>query len=149
MMGHRVITTWLVVLLIGTAATVGAVALNTSQAVGVAPSACGEPFARTELFFGSAKPDGSTITDEEFGEFLNEEITPRFPDGLTLLVGNGQFKNGGGAIVRERSFILILLHARPSPTSSANVDVIRQAYKARFAQESVLRVDSEATRVCF
>ena len=148
MVGLRTIATCLVVVLVG-GASVGALDLDAAQEAGTARSACGQSFARTELFFGSAKPDGSVITDEEFASFLNEEITPRFPDGLTLLVGSGQFKNGGGAIVRERSFILILLHARPLRASSANVDAIRQAYKARFAQESVLRVDSEATRVCF
>lgn len=148
MVGLRTIAACVVVLLVGPA-TVGASELNASQAGDSVRSACGQPFARTELFFGSAKPDGSAITDDEFGQFLTEEITPRFPDGLTLLVGSGQFRNGGGAIVRERSFILILLHARPNPTSSANVEAIRQAYKARFAQDSVLRVDTEATRVCF
>src|SRR5262245_20034140 len=49
-----------------------------------------EPFIRTELYFGTAKPDG-VVTDEEFHLFLDTEITPRFPDGLTLLKGDGQF----------------------------------------------------------
>src|SRR5262245_35074003 len=40
----------------------------------------GELWARTELYFGSARPDGSVVTEEEFRKFLNEEITPRFPD---------------------------------------------------------------------
>ena len=31
-------------------------------------------FARTELFFGTAKPDGA-VTDEEFRLFLDQEIT--------------------------------------------------------------------------
>lgn len=30
------------------------------------------------------------VTDEEFSQFLNDEVTPRFPDGLTLLKGYGQ-----------------------------------------------------------
>ena len=49
-------------------------------------------FARTELFFGTAKPDGTAVTDEAFSTFLDEQITPRFPDGLTLLKGDGQFR---------------------------------------------------------
>ena len=32
-------------------------------------------FARTELFFGTAKPDG-VVTDEEFLAFVDQEITP-------------------------------------------------------------------------
>lgn len=131
--------------LFGAAATVDAVE-PTAGAVG---PLCGDPFERTELFFGSAKPDGSAVTDAEFATFIEEEVTPRFPDGLTLLVGSGQFKNGVGVIVRERSFVLILVRPRPNPESSADVEAIRRAYKVRFAQHSVLRIDSQTARVCF
>lgn len=65
------------------------------------------PFARTELFFGTAKPDGTAVTEEEFDNFLDGEITPRFPAGLTLLSALGQFRGSGGAIVQEQSKIVI------------------------------------------
>src|SRR4029453_5607079 len=71
-----------------------------------------EPFIRTELFFGSSKPDGTVVTEQQFARFLDLEITPRFPDGLTLLTGLGQFKGSSGAIERERSMLLILLYPR-------------------------------------
>ena len=48
-------------------------------------------FVRTELFFGTAKPEGA-VTEEEFLAFLDAQITPRFPDGLTLIKGKGQFR---------------------------------------------------------
>ena len=64
--------------------------------------------ARTELFFGTAKPDG-VVTEEEFLAFVDAEITPRFPDGLTLLKGDGQFRGEDGVIIKEESFVLILL----------------------------------------
>src|SRR5262245_28770229 len=66
-------------------------------------------FLRTELFLGSNKPDGSVVSADEFQRFLNDEITPRFPDGLTLLTGLGQFR-GSNPIERERSMLLILLY---------------------------------------
>src|SRR2546430_9786130 len=46
-----------------------------------------EPLLRTELYFGSNKPDRTVVTEAQFQRFLNEEITPRFPDRLTLLAG--------------------------------------------------------------
>jgi hypothetical protein len=99
------------------------------------------PFARTELFFGTAKPDG-VVTDEEFRAFIDEEVTPRFPDGLTLIKGDGQFKGSDGIIVKEQSFVLILLYAADGYTdSSRRIDRIRRLYRSRFQQESVLRVD--------
>lgn len=49
---------------------------------------------------------GSVVAEQEFQQFLNLEITPRFPDGLTLLVGLGQFRDSSRVILRERSMLL-------------------------------------------
>ena len=102
------------------------------------------PFARTELFFGTNKADGlPPVSDEEFRLFLDQEITPRFPDGLTLLSALGQFRNAEGVIVQERSFVLVLLYpADSAKSSSRKIERIRTTYKERFQQESVLRVDA-------
>jgi len=59
---------------------------------------------RTELYFGSQKPDGSVVTEAEFEQFVDDVITPRFPDRLTLLTGYGQFRNASNVIVEEQSF---------------------------------------------
>jgi hypothetical protein len=101
-----------------------------------------EPFIRTELFFGSNKPDGTVVTEQQFARFLDLEITPRFPDGLTLLTGLGQFRGSSGTIERERSMLLILLYPRATARASGvKIEEIRTAYKAQFNQESVLRAD--------
>jgi hypothetical protein len=107
-------------------------------------------FARTELFFGTAKPTG-VVTEEEFLAFLDTEITPRFPDGLTLLRADGQFRGESGEIVKEESFLLILLYpVKDFKDSSARIESIRELYKSHFQQESVLRVDDPiAVRVSF
>jgi hypothetical protein len=110
----------------------------------------GELFARTELFFGSAKPDGSEVTMEEFQQFLDDEITPRFPDGLTLLMGLGQFRGSSGVIIQERSMLLILLYpVEVRRDSSVKIEEIREAYKKLFQQESVLRADRCCEKVGF
>jgi hypothetical protein len=101
----------------------------------------GELFARTELFFGGLKSDGSMVTEEEFRRFLNEEITPRFPNGLTLMSGTGQFRGSSGMITREDAVLLILLYPAGDGRNSKNIDQIRESYKRAFHQESVLRVD--------
>ena len=104
---------------------------------------------RTELFFGSAKPNGSSVTDKEFSAFVDKEITARFPDGLTLLTGYGQYRGSSGKIVKERSFVLILLtEQKAAKDADAKIEAIRTRYKTTFEQESVLRVD-EPTRVSF
>ncbi len=100
----------------------------------------GKSFARTELFFGLSKPDGSVITEPEFQQFIDRKITPLFPEGLTLLTGTGQFQTSTGTVTKERSKLLILLYPSGNDRNGA-VEQIRKAYKNAFKQESVLRVD--------
>lgn len=101
-----------------------------------------EPFARTQLFFGADKPGGTEVTEEEWRRFLDREVTWRFPDGLTVLTGVGQFRDASGAIVQERSKVLILLYpSKKRKESDRKIEMIRDAYKRDFSQESVLRVD--------
>jgi Protein of unknown function (DUF3574) len=96
---------------------------------------------RTELYFGTGRPDGSVVSDEEFMQFVDEQVTPRFPDGLTLLAGYGQFKNSAGVIDKEKSLVLILFYPPQMKDASKLIEEIREIYKAIFQQESVLRAD--------
>jgi hypothetical protein len=116
---------------------------NLRQLCNNAPSS--DILARTELLFGLDKSDGSKITESEFNRFLNREVTPHFPDGLTLLSGRGQFRNSKGLIVKESSKLLILLYPIVQPSdSSQKIEQIRKAYKIAFQQESVLRTDDSS-----
>ena len=83
------------------------------------------------------------MTEEEFQHFVDTEVTPRFPDGLTLLTGTGQFKDSTGTIIQEGSKLLILLYPFNQKSNRA-VEQIREAYKDTFQQESVLRVDEQS-----
>ena len=98
-------------------------------------------FVRTELFFGSAKPDGA-VTEEEFKAFLDDFVTPLFPDGLTVVKADGQFRGADGLTIKEDSYVLILLYpVEGQKASSRKIDAIRAEYISRHQQESVLRVD--------
>lgn len=101
-----------------------------------------EKYIRTELYFGLTKPDGSTLTDAEWSNFVDEIITPRFPDGFTLVDGKGQWRNKEGRIAKENSKIFIVVYPRKTRGATAKkIEEIRTEYKKRFDQESVLRVD--------
>ncbi len=116
----------------------------------LAPGVGSEAWIRTELYFGTTKPDGSPLTDEEWQEFLDEEITPRFPAGLTVLTGYGQFLNSSGVIAQEGSIVLILFYPTDDvEESSASIEEIRDAYEVAFEQESVLRADSAPVCISF
>lgn len=126
-------------------AAVPSLAQQTGTKTPAVSSVCGtlvnaERFARTELFFGLSKPDGSQVTEAEFQNFVDTVVTPLFPDGLTLLSGAGQFQGSSGEVIQEGSKLLILLYTFDQE-SSAEVEQIRQEYKDAFQQQSVLRVD--------
>jgi hypothetical protein len=117
-----------------------------APAQAVAKASGSELWNRTELYFGSGKADGSSVSEKQFRTFVDTEVTPRFPDGLTLLTGFGQYKNSSGKIIKEQSFVLVLLYQGKG--ANAKLEKIRTAYKRAFKQESVLRVD-DTTRVSF
>lgn len=98
------------------------------------------------LYFGTARPHG-VVGAAEWETFAREVITPRFPQGLTVWKAQGQWRDGAGAIVREDSYVLTLIHPGTPETERAIKEII-ELYKRRFEQESVMRVES-AVRVSF
>lgn len=99
---------------------------------------------RTAQMFFSQKPG---VSDAEFRKFVDEELTPRFPDGLTILNGGGQWGGSENQLIREASkVVVIVLPPKGDPT--AKVEAARGAYKKRFQQETVLLV-TQASCVSF
>ena len=97
--------------------------------------------ARLELLLGMGRKDGSEVSEAEWRTFLNNEVTPRFPDGLTVLPGYGQWRSGAtGTLARESERVLLIWY-KPDINSDAHIEAIRTAYKTRFGQDSVMRVD--------
>ena len=114
----------------------------------VAPGTGATLWLRTELFFGCAKPDGTAISAAEWEAFLDAEITPRFPEGLTVLEAAGQWQEADGDIIEEHSKVVLLLYPQAAQEEShAEIEAIRAAYEQRFGQEAVLRAD-EPRPVC-
>jgi len=114
--------------------TVGSVAKAGSADQGCGP--LGTAYMRTTLYFGLTRPTGA-VSEPEWQTFLREEVMSRFPDGLTVLEGDGQWRRSDGSIGRERSKVLMILHdEKPATVSALETVVVR--YKKTFAQESVL-----------
>ncbi len=103
----------------------------------------GRPYVKTELLFGTVKPNGGPpVSDREFHAFVDEFVTPRFPGGLTIENAYGQYRDAHGTVEHERSYRITLLHPRSEAAAdSRRIQEIRAAYDERFAQESVARVD--------
>ena len=99
-----------------------------------------------QLFFGLLGPSGP-ITEGEWEAFLLDVVTPRFPDGLTVLHASGHWRKAGEPMQREASRVLEIVYDE-SPRSRRLIDEIAAIYKTRFQQESVMVVRAPAY-VCF
>ena len=93
-----------------------------------------------ELLFGLGRQRSGEIREEEWRTFLEAEVTPRFPAGLTVLAAYGQWRSPSGLMIKEPSRMLVIWY-RHEAMAEAAIEAIRGAYKQRFGQESVLRVD--------
>ena len=129
-------------------ATEPADARSTAGCALVAPGTGATLWLRTDLFFGCAKPDGTAISVAEWEAFLDAEITPRFPEGLTVLEAAGQWQEADGDIIEEFSKVVLLLYPQAMREEShAEIEAIRAAYERRFGQDAVMRAD-EPRPVC-
>jgi hypothetical protein len=116
------------------------------QAPAVPSDQCGQTTAaqlRTTLYFGTARPKG-TVSELEWQIFLRDEVTTRFPDGLTVWDAQGQWRAAGGTVDQERSKVLLLVHG-DSAAARANILAVITKYRQAFDQQSVLW---ETARVC-
>ncbi|WP_415914721.1 DUF3574 domain-containing protein [Rhodopseudomonas palustris] len=93
---------------------------------------------RAELMFGRTLRDRGLVSEAAFARFLAEEVTPRFPDGLTVIDSKGQWRNPAtGGLLREPGKLLLIIFA-DDPAKRAALTAVAEAYKHRFRQQSVL-----------
>jgi len=114
-----------------------------NQAPGAPDCAPGSSYVRTTLYFGLSRPAG-TIGEAEWRTFLRDQVTTRFPQGLTVWEAHGQWRRSDGSIGRERAKVLLLVHDGGPQARASLVELVGR-YKQKFEQESVLW---ESAAVC-
>ncbi len=103
------------------------------------------PMQQVELYFGFSVKGRPFVTEQAWSRFLDAEVTPKFPDGLTVFDAHGQWRSSDGRIYREETRVLLILY-KADATSQEKIEAVRDAYKKQFDQEDApLRVD---TTVC-
>ena len=116
----------------------------TTSSTALRTCGAGQEARRTaQLFFGRNVGDKAGVGEADFRRFVDEELTPRFPDGLTVLDGGGQWRGEENRMIREASEIVLIVLPK-GRTSSSRIEAVRNAYKSRFHQESVLVVTQAA-----
>jgi Protein of unknown function (DUF3574) len=101
---------------------------------------------QARLFFGLHGSAGM-ISEPEWALFLAETVTPRFPDGLTVLQANGQWRGQGNRLEQEPARVVEIVHD-DSPDARSRINEIVTIYKARHQQQSVM-VTRAHIDVCF
>ena len=98
-----------------------------------------DSFTEINVYFGLEKSSGETVSEEEWQTFLAGSVTPRFPDGLTVLDARGQWLDTDeGRLYRESTRLLnVLVPADASDDGVSAVRDIADTYKERFEQQAV------------
>lgn len=102
-----------------------------------------ESMRTAQLFFGQNIGGERGVSEADFRKFVDEELTPRFPSGLTVLEGGGQWKGDENKLIREASKVVVLVLPN-GIEANLKLNAARKAYKAKFNQESVLLVTQPA-----
>ncbi len=91
-----------------------------------------------ELLFGRDVGRRLGVSESAWTRFVRREITPRFPDGLTVSNADGQWRDAGSrAILHEPAKrVEIVLPGRGDDED--RLDAIVAAYKRDFHQRSVV-----------
>lgn len=100
----------------------------------------------TKLYFGLGPADRPEkgIDEAQWRAFLDRQVTPRFPDGLSVVDLYGQWQGKDQAAPeRLRSKMLIILYP-DTPDNRAKIEAIRAAWKQQTGDQSVLRVTEPA-----
>lgn len=92
------------------------------------------------MYFGRNIGGELGVSEDAWDAFVDAEITPRFPDGLTVADAEGQWRDTEtGAVVREPSKRLTLFLTDEVRDRDA-LEAIADAYKAQFQQQAVALV---------
>lgn len=102
-------------------------------------------WVRSELYFGVGEESGPAgraqaepISEAQWRAFVDREVTPRFPDGLTVFDAYGQWLfRGAKEPNRLGTKVLVILH-EDTPQRSADIEAIRLAWKQATKHQSVL-----------
>jgi len=104
-------------------------------------------WVRSELYFGIGKESNQTDDQPVLGEaqwrtFVDSEVTPRFPDGLTVFDAYGQWLfRGNEEPNRLPSKVLVILHENTAQRRN-DIEAIRLAWKQLTGHQSVLWASS-------
>jgi hypothetical protein len=103
-------------------------------------------WVETRLYFGLGLVDQTQggVSEQAWRAFLDQEVTPRFPDGLSVIDVYGQWQGKGQAAPERLRSKQLVIDYPDTADNRAKVEAIRAAWKQRTGDQSVLRVTQPA-----
>jgi hypothetical protein len=96
-----------------------------------------QPQEVAELYFGRNIGERLGVSERSFARFLEREIVPRFPDGLTVLDSVGHWRDGARKRLQRERGKLVHIVLPGHADDLERLAAIAEAYKKRFRQRSV------------
>lgn len=102
------------------------------------PPACppGQTQVRMAQVFLGARPPAK-LDAAAVARFVDQEVTPRFPNGVSVVNGGDQWKGAENQIMREASKVLLIVLPADGG-GHKRLEAIRAAYRLQFGQESAV-----------
>jgi hypothetical protein len=115
-----------------------------------APTLAGDPahpghtsgWVDTKLYFGLGLADRPEqgVSEAKWREFLDKEVTPRFPDGLSVADVYGQWQGVRQPSPERLRSKMLIIDYPDTQENRDKVEAIRSAWKKMTGDKSVLRV---------
>ena len=132
----------------------GCVHQPASTVVATAPTLAGDPahpgqtqgWVDTKLYFGlgpAGNPEKGT-SEARWREFLDKEVTPRFPDGLSVADVYGQWQGKGQSTPERLRSKMLIIDYPDTKENRDKIEAIRSAWKKMTGDQSVMRVTQPA-----
>jgi hypothetical protein len=104
----------------------------------------------TKLYFGLGSADHPErgISETDWRSFLDREVTPRFPSGLSVVDVYGQWQGKNEAAPERLRSKMLIIDYPDTVENRAKIEAIRAAWKEKTGDQSVMRV-TEAADVSF
>jgi hypothetical protein len=134
--------------------TLGTLRYSMSSQTSVSPALHGDSahpaktqgWVDTRLYFGlgPANAPEKGVTEDKWRAFLDKEVTPRFPDGLSVIDVYGQWQSKNTSTPERIRSKMLVIYYQEGPKAEAKIEAIRVAYKKLTGDQSVLKVTEPA-----
>ena len=91
---------------------------------------------KTELYFGLLKPDGTTVSEEEWQSFVDKSVSPLF-EGFTIIDASGQHKDAEGKAIIGKVKMLIVVQ---EDEDDKKIDKVKKAFNRKFPKNGFFKV---------